>query len=69
MPYAANVPVALGGVTVLPGDWIHADAAGVVVIPPGDLRPVPEEAARTEERDAETVARMRDEDLRRPGGG
>ena len=54
---------------MLPGDWIYADAAGVVVIPPGDLRPVLEEAARIEERDAATVARMREEDLRRAGGG
>jgi regulator of RNase E activity RraA len=68
MPYAVNVPVALGGVTVVPGDWIYADAAGVVVIPPGDLRPVLEEAARIEERDAETVARMREEDARRRPG-
>ncbi len=69
MPYAANVPVALGGVTVVPGDWIYADAAGVVVIPPDDLRPVLEEAVRIEERDAEIVARMRVQDLRRPGVG
>jgi regulator of RNase E activity RraA len=68
MPYAAGVPVVLGGVTVIPGDWIHADAAGVVVIPADDLRPVLEEAARIEDRDAETVARMRDEDRRGPGG-
>jgi regulator of RNase E activity RraA len=65
MPFAAGVPVALAGVAVFPGDWIYADAAGAVVVPPGDLRPVLEEAARIEERDAETVARMRAEDLAR----
>lgn len=65
MPYAAGVPVALSGATVFPGDWIYADAAGGVVIPPGDLRDVLEEAARIEERDAQAVARMRAEDLAR----
>lgn len=65
MPFAAGVPVALSGVSVFPGDWIYADAAGSVVIPPGDLREVLEEAARIEERDAATVARMRAEDLAR----
>jgi hypothetical protein len=45
-----------------------ASAAGVVVIPADDLRPVLEEAAGIEDRDAETVARMRDEDRRGPGG-
>lgn len=59
MPFAANVPVALCGVTVFPGDWIYADASGAVVIPPGDVREVLEEAARIEERDAAEVERMR----------
>ena len=64
MPWAAAVPVAVGGVTVLPGDWIYADSAGAVVIPPADLRTILEEAARIEERDAAEVARMREEDAR-----
>ncbi len=62
MPFAANVPVALGGVTVFPGDWIYADAAGAVVIPADDLRDILEEAVRIEERDAAEVARMREVD-------
>ena len=65
MPWAANVPVAIGGVTVLPGDWIYADRSGAVVIPPDDLREILEEAARIEERDAREVQRMRQEDARR----
>jgi regulator of RNase E activity RraA len=65
MPFAANVPVGLGGVTVFPGDWIYADASGAVVIPPGDLREILEEAARIEERDAAEVARMREVDALR----
>lgn len=65
MPFAANVPVAVGGITVIPGDWVYADRSGAVVIPSDDLRPVLEEAARIEERDAAEVARMRAEDLGR----
>jgi regulator of RNase E activity RraA len=65
MPFAANVPVAVGGVTVIPGDWVYADRSGAVVIPPDDLRAVLEEAARIEQRDAEIVARMRDDDRTR----
>jgi regulator of RNase E activity RraA len=68
MPFAANVSVAACGVTVFPGDWVYADRSGAVVIPPGDLRAVLEEAARIEERDAETVARMRDQDRARRAG-
>jgi len=65
MPYAANVPVCVGGVTVVPGDWVYADRAGAVVIPSDDLRPVLEEAARIEERDAAEVERLRAADLAR----
>jgi regulator of RNase E activity RraA len=62
MPWAADVPVVVGGVTVVPGDQVYADASGAVVIPAGDLRPVLEEAARIEERDAAEVVRMREAD-------
>jgi regulator of RNase E activity RraA len=65
MPVAAGVPVAVGGVTVVPGDWVYADRSGAVMIPAGDLRPVLEEAARIEERDAAEVERMRARDLAR----
>lgn len=65
MPYAANVPVCVGGVTVIPGDWVYADCSGAVVIPSDDLRPILEEAARIEERDAAEVERLRAADLAR----
>lgn len=67
MPFAADVPVAVGGVTVLPGDWVYADASGAVVVPADDLRAILEEAARIEERDAAEVARMREADGARSG--
>lgn len=65
MPFAANVPVQVGGVTVVPGDWIYADASGAVVVPAADLAGILEEAARIEERDAAAVERMRAEDAAR----
>ena len=60
-PLAANVPVEIDGVGVLPGDWIYADGAGAVVIPAGDLDAVLEDAHLIEERDAAavTAARLR----------
>jgi regulator of RNase E activity RraA len=33
MPFAVNVPIACGGVTVVPGDIIIADDDGAVVLP------------------------------------
>jgi 4-hydroxy-4-methyl-2-oxoglutarate aldolase len=33
MPYAANVPVVLDGVTIVPGDYVYADFSGAVIIP------------------------------------
>jgi regulator of RNase E activity RraA len=33
MPFAVNVPIACGGVTVIPGDIIIADDDGAVVLP------------------------------------
>ena len=60
-PLAANVPVEIDGVGVLPGDWIYADGAGAVVIPAGDLDAVLADAHLIEEKDAAavTAARLR----------
>ncbi len=64
-PSPPTCPWAVCGVTVFPGDWIYADASGAVVIPPGDVRAILEEAARIEERDAAEVVRMRAADALR----
>jgi len=60
-PLAANVPVEVGGVGVLPGDWVYADGAGAVIIPAGDIDAVLADARTIEERDAAavTAARLR----------
>jgi regulator of RNase E activity RraA len=58
-PLAANVPVEVDGVGVLPGDWIYADAAGAVVIPAGDLDAVLADAHLIEEKDAAAVTATR----------
>jgi regulator of RNase E activity RraA len=55
MPFAANVPVEVGGVCVIPGDYVYADASGAVVIPRASLQPVIEEALRVEAEDAKSL--------------
>lgn len=45
MPFAVNVPIACGGVTVMPGDIIVADDDGACVIPVGLAAKVIEHAA------------------------
>lgn len=62
MPVEPDVPVEVGGVGVLPGDWIYADATGAVVVPAADIAGVLEDAARFEERDAASAERMIHED-------
>lgn len=62
MPIAANVPVEVDGVGVLPGDYVYADGAGAAIIPAADAADVLAAAAAAEERDAASAARMADED-------
>ncbi len=49
MPFAVNVPIACGGVTVMPGDIIVADDDGVIVVPVGLAERVIAEAHRSHE--------------------
>lgn len=58
-PYAANVPVVVDALTIMPGDWVFADTAGAVVIPSIAVVDIVEEAARIEDRDAATVKKIR----------
>ena len=62
MPFAANVPVVVDGVGVLPGDYVYADGAGAVIVPAGDVRAVLEEAVRIEAADARFIEQIRAED-------
>jgi 4-hydroxy-4-methyl-2-oxoglutarate aldolase len=59
---AINQPVELGGVTIHPGDFIHANAEGVIRIPPGCLYELPEKAVkmRAFEQDAHRHLRRTD---------
>jgi regulator of RNase E activity RraA len=61
MPYAAGRPVALGGVCVMPGDYVYVDASGGVVIPAADVASVIVEARQIEAEDAAFVAHIRAE--------
>ncbi|MBN9304616.1 MAG: ribonuclease activity regulator RraA [Devosia sp.] len=45
-PSAVNVPIACGGVTVIPGDIIMADDDGVIVLPPSMAEQVIEESRK-----------------------
>ena len=63
-PHRQQVPVAIGGQCVLPGDVVVGDADGVVVVPFGELRATIEaaEAIQASEalKRAATAARLTD---------
>ncbi|GHJ37457.1 RraA family protein [Streptomyces sp. TS71-3] len=61
-PAAANVPIAIGGVCVIPGDYVYADSSGAVVIPARSLSEIAAEARRIDTEDEANMARIRDED-------
>lgn len=46
IPWEYDTPIACGGVTVLPGDWLIADADGVLVVPPAFAPALAEAAPR-----------------------
>jgi regulator of RNase E activity RraA len=52
-----NVPVAVGGVAITPGDWVIADDDGVVVIPQAEVESVLAAAEAKREKEA---GQMRD---------
>ena len=51
-----GLPVKLGGLVVRPGDLLHGDQHGVVVIPPEIAARIPEAAARIEARERTMIA-------------
>lgn len=61
VPFAADVPVEIGGVCVTPGDFVYADASGAVVIPARSLVTVVQEAVAIDAADADFVQSIREE--------
>ncbi|WP_255945871.1 RraA family protein [Streptomyces odontomachi] len=64
-PSAANVPVEVGGVCVIPGDYVFADRSGAVVIPARGLSDVIAQARRVDADDARSLSEIRAEDPER----
>jgi regulator of RNase E activity RraA len=58
MPFAANVAVEIGGVCVVAGDYVYADASGAVVIPRASLHRVIDEALSIEAEDARSLEQI-----------
>jgi 4-hydroxy-4-methyl-2-oxoglutarate aldolase len=68
-PFQANVPVVVGGVGVMPGQYVYADAAGAVVIPEGEVDDVLAEARTIEAEDEVFRAGIAGEDTSGPSTG
>jgi 4-hydroxy-4-methyl-2-oxoglutarate aldolase len=68
-PFQANVPVVVGGVGVMPGQYVYADAAGAVVIPEGEVDDVLAEALKIEAGDEAFRAAIAAEDASGPPTG
>ncbi len=62
MPFKANCPVIVGGVTIIPGDYLYADASGAVILPATPVDQILAEGARIVQNDAQFVEHIRDED-------
>jgi 4-hydroxy-4-methyl-2-oxoglutarate aldolase len=50
-PFQANVPVVVGGVGVMPGQFVYADASGAVVVPEDEIDEVLAEAVGVQAQD------------------
>lgn len=61
-PFQAGVPVVVGGVGVMPGNYIFADSAGAVVIPESQIREVLEGAVAVTAEDAAAIETIKVED-------
>jgi len=68
-PFKANVPVVLGGVGVLPGEYVFADSSGAVVIPEPQLAEVLEEARGVQAEDRGFGREITHERGSKNGGG
>ncbi len=55
-PYEANRPVVVGGVAIIPGDYVFADDSGAAVIPAEDVRAVLHAANEIAAADAASTA-------------
>jgi regulator of RNase E activity RraA len=51
-----GLPVKVGGLVIRPGDLLHGDQHGVIVIPPEIAGRIPEAAARIEARERTMIA-------------
>ncbi len=62
VPHAVNVPVVFDAVTIMPGDSVYADRAGLVIIPETDVVEILRSAAAIEADDAELIRQVSKED-------
>ena len=56
---ALNAPICCGGVPVLPGDVVMADATGVLVLPAGEVEATLAHALERQARSAGRIAQVR----------
>ena len=59
MPFLANVPIVLKGVTVIPGDYIYADCDGAVIVPRKAVESIIDEALQIERTDKQFAERIK----------
>jgi len=64
-PGEINVPIACGGITVVPGDLIIGDPDGVIVVPRSDAEEILSQAKEFAQKDQAKVAKAREGKLDR----